>query len=107
MILFDQTVELGGNVFLVEGTLGQIEVEPAATVPNRTSGHAGGNDHAQQMQQCVHAHEPMATLPVDAGFHLLSGEICAYVALGNVNDVSRRAVLASVADADLTAILKT
>jgi hypothetical protein len=65
--LGEQFVEPGGDRFLVEARAGHVEVEPAPPVADRPAGHRAGHHRTQQMQAGVHAHQPVAALPIDLG----------------------------------------
>ena len=107
VILLDQPIELGGNLLLVEGAFGQIEVESPAAVANGSAGHTGRNHGAKKVHERVHAHEAMTALPVDAGLQLLPNQIGPDLGIGNMNDVPGHVVLTGIDDADLAAVLKT
>ena len=105
VILVHEPVEPRGEVLLVEGALGEVEVEPAAAVPDGAAGHRGRDEGAQQVQAGMYPHEPIPAVPVDAGGDLGAGEIGAGRAgagrcLGHVDDLAGGAALAGVDDPD-------
>jgi hypothetical protein len=73
MALGDQLVEGGGDRLLVERRARYVEIEPAAPVADCAAGHRARHDRAQQVQTGVHAHQPMAPLPIDFHGHGVAG----------------------------------
>src|SRR5579883_3283670 len=67
MRLGDQSVEPRADRLPVEARSGYVEIEPAVAVADLPAGHRPGNDAAQEVQAGVHAHQPIAPLPVDFG----------------------------------------
>jgi hypothetical protein len=55
----------------------------------------------------MHAHEPVAALPVDARLHLSPNEIRPHLAFGHVNNIACRGVFARITDSNLITVLQT
>ena len=66
----DQRIELSCDLFFVEARSGYVEIEPAAPVRHLTAGHGARHHRAEEMQTGMHAHQPVAALPIELGCEL-------------------------------------
>jgi hypothetical protein len=73
VILGDQPVELGGDPLLVQTGVGQVEIKATLAVADRAAGHVAGYHGAQQVHAGMHAHQPVAPLPIDLDLDLHAG----------------------------------
>src|SRR3546814_8363913 len=66
----DQPVDLGRDVLFIERFFADVEIEAAFVRTDLAARHAVRDDGAEQMQAGVHAHVPVAAVPIDDGGNL-------------------------------------
>ncbi len=96
----DQRVEAFGDRSLVEARPRNIKVEPAPAVGDLAAGHCPRHDAAQQVQAGMHAHQPMAPLPIDLGNHLATRLGQRRAGVGNMDHLVERIALHRIDDCD-------
>ena len=87
MVLGDDAIDGRGDLVLVEARVRQIEVDATFAVTDLAAGDFALHHGAQQMQAGVHAHMPMAPVPVDLGRQLSTGVGEGAARLGQVHDI--------------------
>src|SRR6266404_2777280 len=65
MILGDEAIDAGGDLLAVELAVGQVEIQPTLAVADLAAGDVAGHHGGQEVQAGVHAHQPVAAVPVD------------------------------------------
>ncbi|MNL27179.1 hypothetical protein D3C87_1487520 [compost metagenome] len=72
MVGLDHGVERRFQGRQILGDLRHVEIEPALVLANGPTGHREGKHHRQQVQGRMHAHQAMATVPIDIHAHRLA-----------------------------------